>query len=384
VSSPEIVWKSADPVVEDMNGAVKDAPLRMGFCEQWAPRLISVEGGMWAFALQQTQRGLQFDPTSVRCAVAFIRKDASPQTINFESSGRAENVPSAWARDAQSAGIVLASEDGQKLKHFVTSDGGNTWQTSEIPFTQTADSGGDPLQIVTAGLTRDREHLALLVNSAHWETNQPAGGGKRSTIKISRIPGGYSTNSDSIYGEDQHQVSILVDQTHLLSSPDLGKSWMIASPPSECESIKCEHGPAGVRIGAKGMIVCHDQYGRIIEEMKMEMTFRGTSPEVQEMLKNEIHPIPKHTTSAIAVRESNDGGQTWQDRRIFDELGDGVSHVVIGGDATSMHLAAVKQNGAHQKCLVIRSFSSGEWRPQEDTPVWLKKASGADPPRQEF
>jgi hypothetical protein len=102
------------------------------------------------------------------------------------------------------------------------------------------------------------------------------------------------------------------------------------------------------------------------------------------MLKNEIHPIPKHTTSAIAVRESNDGGQTWQDRRIFDELGDGVSHVVIGGDATSMHLAAVKQNGAHQKCLVIRSFSSGEWRPQEDTPVWLKKASGADPPRQEF
>lgn len=382
LSSPQIVWKSAEPVVLD-NGAVKSEALRIGFCAQWRPKLIAVAGGMWAFALQQTQKGIQFNADTVRCAAAFLPNGAAPRAISFESAGRAENIPAAWARDAQTAGIALAAEDGHKVNHFVTQDGGNTWQASEIPFALPLDSDAAAPEVVAAGLTHEGQHLALLVNSRHWDSKLPAGAKPRSTVKISKSPGGYYTQQDSELGESSHCLLVSIEQTHLLSSPDLGKSWTTAVPPTDCESLKSEHGPTSVLICGSGMTVCHDVYGREITEMKMTMTFHNTSPEVQEMMNESPRPVPMRTGSSIAVRESPDNGQTWRDRHVFDDLGGGVSQVVIGGDSGATHIAAVKELKDHQKFLIIRSFSAVEWKAPENLPAWYKKDDAAKAP-QEF
>ena len=60
-----------------------------------------------------------------------------------------------------------------------------------------------------------------------------------------------------------------------------------------------------------------------------------------------------------------------------------LSKVVLGGEGSTLHIAAVKDLGKGGRCLVIRSFCSGELKAPADIPDWYRKPA-APQPRSEF
>jgi len=177
--------------------------------EVFPRRVIRVPGGTWAFGLHTANLASSHGPWTVRAS--FGAGLTCPKEVGTIPGYGGEYGPSAWALDAQTAGVVVlqgpradfprawrpeapARSDGESLslKHYFTGDGGKTWQSKNILFEFEEGSETVPSVALPYGLSRQGNRLGLLLHR---------GGGREAR------------------------------QWHLLLSENLGKDWALPRRP---------------------------------------------------------------------------------------------------------------------------------------------------------
>ena len=318
------------------------------------PKLICAGGGLWAFQPRfpsNIEKMPRSDPVTQGMCHMRVANSASIGSLKPLSGdwiipypmGRGR--PVAWAKDKNIAGFVTTPpmkmgmpEGDGSLIHYVSRDGGGTWQSSLIPFVPDAGSETQSRCIFPTAITRDGDTLLLNV------------------VALSALSDGYPKY-----------------QTFALVSSDLGMTWGIPYPASLCdERSKCAN---GAHILGNQMVMGEGSNVGMRENIQM----------IQKMMQT--NDFSKRCR--INVRMSDDGGKSWYNHHAFEQLGEDAGQVILGGNREVVHVAifrAAKSIGSNEKgCLIIRSYSNGAWAaPKEPAPPWFKESSTPQPASEKF
>jgi len=331
------------------------------------PRVIRVPGGTWTFGIHTANRTSSRGPWTVRAA--YGAGLAVPTEVEAVSGYGGEFGPSAWALDAQTAGVVVldgltaafssalrpeapakSARATLSLKHFLTCDGGKTWQSTNIPFEFDDGSERVPSVAVPYGLSRQGNRLGLLLHRVEGHEGQ---------------------------------------QWHLLISENLGKDW---EPAKKAARLDAGHGvgTSGLHLMGGYAVHCFTQY------KYPDRSFHDPF----DCMNVEYNRADLFFTQ--------DNGGLWFNPHIFDRMGTGVMTSVIGGDERSCHVVFRKTLGkrvgsfselteqgiaqkpqkvektAEKHCLIIRSWAGGEWEADAQKPSWFKEERLPEPTKEEF
>ena len=319
-----------------------------------APKLICASGGMWAFQARfpaNTEKIPPADPVNQgMCHMRVAHSDSSGNLKPLAGDWLIPHPPGggrpvAWAKDEKIAGFVttrpmimgVPTGDGG-LIHYVSRDGGGTWQSSVIPFVPDTDSEKQPRCVLPTAMTRDGDTLLLTV------------------VALSSLSDDYPKY-----------------QSFTLVSSDLGMTWGTPYHASLCdERGKCA---SGAHILSNQMVMGEGNTVGMRENIRMIP---------QMMQENDFSKRGRYN-----VRMSDNGGKSWLDQHAFEQLGEGTEEVVLSGSRDAVHVAIFRgatSIGSRDKgCLIIRTFSNGAWADsKEPAPAWFKESSTPQPSSEKF
>lgn len=341
---------------------------------------VHTNAGNWVFADQgrtKIFKGINGpDATGVareKIIVAFgAERECPKQVAAIILPG--EMGLAAWAKDANIAGFLTTQDEWQTVMHYVTRDGGKTWDKKPVPLHLSPDSTGISEQAIPLLVKRDGEHLALVIEC------------KFTRKKDSENP------KDTFY------------QHFLLTSRDLGESWGSPAPVTKIQPEFPDDAVTGLHIAGESVFVAvvlpNEKRERFEVKPDQNGVFLGKVSEIpagDNTLNSNGGDWNSHTTKLLV---SSDFGKTFFDHHAFEALGKKTSVAIATGTTTAIHVAlfnepnpiAVKlrdgENEFHhaaEQYLVVRSYSSGEWHaPQTPPPASFKETKLPDPTQEEF
>lgn len=294
------------------------------------PKIINTRDGNWLFACRSSESG-HGQLQSQSLDVAFGRGLETPKELSTpwkrEGMGITTDI-AAWATDATHAGFVVTED--KALQHYSTSNGGKSWQRSEIRFIPDTESGSVVEMLLPMGMAQQNSRLVLSLQA------------------MCCVP---ETRSTFI-------------QYYMLKSDDLGKSWkdpLVFSSRVEPKPPFVFAGSTLHLMGSK-IGVCHN----VFEDMKAKPHGGGR------------------------MLFTDDDGRSWYDQHALEEFNSARLVTVIGGDKDSLHMATgilFSEAGAKEQepYIVIRSFCAGTWNAsKEPRPKWFKEKKLPEPTREEF
>ena len=341
---------------------------------------VHTNAGNWVFAEQggiKKFKGIDGPDAAgfarEKIVVAFGAGRACPKQV-AEISLPGETGLAGWAKDASYAGFLTTQDHWQTLMHYVTRDGGKSWDKKPVPLHLSPDSAGISEQAIPLLVKRDGEHLALVIECQ------------------------FTRKKDS---EDPKDIFY---QHFLLTSRDLGESWGSPAPVTKIQPEFPDDAVTGLHIAGESVFVAvvlpNEKRERFEVKPDQNGVFLGKASEIpagDKTVTSNGGEWNSHTTKLLV---SSDFGKTFFDHHAFEALGKKTSVAIAAGTTTAIHVALFNEPNpievklssggnkfqhAAEQYLVVRSYSSGEWQaPQTPPPASFKETQLPDPTHEEF
>lgn len=362
LGKPEIIWDFSTDEFGAQAQAVHTNTGNWVFADQGRSKIFKGNNGPDAAGFARE-----------KIIVAFGAERACPKQV-AEIGLPGEMGLAAWAKDASYAGFLTTQDQWQTVMHYVTRDGGKSWDKKPVPLHLSPDSTGISEQAIPLLVKRDGEHLALVIEC------------KFTRKKDSEDP------KDTFY------------QHFLLTSRDLGESWSTPAPVTKIQPEFPDDAVSGLHIAGESVFVAvvipNEKRERYEVKPDQNGVFLGKTSEIpagDSTITSNGGEWNSHTTKLLV---SSDFGKTFFDHHAFEALGKMTSVAIAAGTTSAIHVALfnepnpieVKLSGggnefkhAAEQYLVVRSYSSGEWQaPQTPPPASFKETKLPDPTQEEF